>query len=55
MINQSVENSWQGLFPLKEGGVSRRVRESNAQCQKHNAPPTPAMLAAVREMMEEDL
>ncbi len=69
VLNQSVENSWQGLFPLKEdgdaagngrryggsGGVSKRLRDYNAQCQKHGADPSPAMLDAVKQMLEEDV
>jgi hypothetical protein len=36
------------------GGVSRRVRESNAQCQRHDDPPSPASLKAAKDMLEWD-
>ena len=36
------------------GGVSRRVRESNAQCQRHDDLPTPASLKAAKDMLEWD-
>ena len=63
IVNQSVMNSWQGLFPLDEkkggqnasdkSGVSKRVQESNAQCQPHGVI-SDGMLAAARQMLEEE-
>lgn len=49
VIEQSILNSWQGLFPLK-GGDSMKKGGS----QRHWDAPSPAMLDAVKQMLEED-
>ena len=66
VLEQSTMNAWQGLFPVHDGpdgggqgsgraigGVSKRVRETNAQCQKHNVV-SPGMAEAARKMMEDE-
>ena len=67
ILNQSTMNCWQGLFPLDEdrqdksgrttpvpAGVSKKVAQTNAQCQKHNTI-SPGMMEAARKMLEEDV
>ena len=57
VVDQSVMNCWQGLFPLEESrkrpeGISKKALEKNAQCQRHNEI-SPGMANAAREMMED--
>jgi len=55
VLDQSVANSWQGLFPLKgaESGATRKARAMAADIQHHGAPMSPAMRAAVDRIMRE--
>lgn len=66
IIDQSVLNCWQGLYPLdrngtvnvsqtgkKIAGVSKRAAQTNAQCQRHNEV-SPGMAEAARRMLEGD-
>ena len=58
-INQSVVNSWQGLFPLHDDGAAkgttRKAREQASGVQQHGAPMSPTMRAAVARMLAEEV
>lgn len=67
IVDQSVMNCWQGLFPLdrngtanitqtgkKNAGISKKAAQRNAECQPHNVI-SPGMMEAARKMLEEDV